>query len=101
RDKDTLQAIATGIFADPNDLAATMVAGLALVLARARTGGTANKMICYLLAAGLIGSILLTMSRGGLVALAAVLGGTVIDSLRRKCLGIAAAAVLVAHLFCS
>jgi O-antigen ligase len=96
-----VRSLATGIFADPNDLAATIVAGLALTLIRFRSSHGLIARIVYLaMAAVMVWAIMLTNSRGGMLALIAVLGGFSLHYTRRKTLGmvigVVAAAVLLA-----
>ena len=89
------QAKATGIFSDPNDLAATFVAGLALVLTRVRRAPTLLPRLLYgLVAVVILVAIILANSRGGMLALLALLGGFVFVNTRRKALATIIAVVL-------
>ncbi len=90
-----LRSQATGIFSDPNDLAATIVAGLGLTLVRMRQASGLFARLLYLAAAGvMIAAILLTESRGGMIALLAVLGIFVFQSSRNKPLAVCLAVVM-------
>jgi putative inorganic carbon (HCO3(-)) transporter len=73
-DHGVLRSQATGIFADPNDLAGTIVAGLSFSLFRITSADRSAKLIYVLLSAILIAAILMTNSRGGLLALIVVVG---------------------------
>ncbi|MFN3649685.1 MAG: O-antigen ligase family protein [Armatimonadota bacterium] len=80
----TLRSQTTGIFGDPNDLAAVMVAGIALILVRLRnTSGFAR--FCYS-ALGLVvlTATLLTNSRGGFLALLVVGGVFLLTHLKQR-----------------
>jgi putative inorganic carbon (hco3(-)) transporter len=66
---------ASGIFSDPNDLAATFVAGLALVFARLLCGRSRQTLLYVALAGVLLYAIFLTNSRGGMLALMATMVG--------------------------
>jgi hypothetical protein len=65
---------ALGLLNDPNDLAQTLVAALPLVfLAWRRRSPAGNALFVLLPAAAMLWAVVLTRSRGGLVALAALL----------------------------
>ena len=74
--REGLRAETTGIFGDPNDLAATIAPGLGLILYRFFS---TRVSINHLFLAGGIGAtvyaIILTQSRGGFLALAALVVG--------------------------
>lgn len=90
---EILRSQGTGIFSDPNDLAATMVAGLFLALVRIRASAGAGR-VGYVLLCLLIGSaILLTNSRGGMLALLLGLGAFTLLSIRNKGLAITLAVI--------
>jgi O-antigen ligase len=94
-DQGTIRTLATGIFGDPNDLAATVVAGLALALSRIPQASKSGKALLIALGLIMIWAILLTNSRGGMMALLAVLGGFFLMSQRRKGVAILLAAIIV------
>ncbi|MBI3909881.1 MAG: O-antigen ligase family protein [Armatimonadetes bacterium] len=75
---------ATGIFSDPNDLAATVAAGLALALVRARNARGLMRLVYLLLAGSQVWAVVLTYSRSGLLSLLLVICGFLICSMRRK-----------------
>ncbi|MBB6053164.1 O-antigen ligase family protein [Armatimonas rosea] len=62
------QALATGIFSDPNDLSATIVAGLGMSLFQTRSDQKSVKFINFVLSILFFFAITLTNSRGGLLA---------------------------------
>ena len=74
-DEGVLRSKATGIFSDPNDLAATFVAGLALTLSRVIQSEKWGRLCYALIAALMVWAIFMTSSRGGLLGLLAVVGG--------------------------
>lgn len=82
----TVRSEYTGIFADPNDLAALLVGGLPLILGRLISGKTLQKF-AY---GGLIGivawAIFLTHSRGGMLALLIVVGSVFLIFSRNRLL---------------
>ncbi len=88
RNNDVAHAVTraegTGIFSDPNDLATTLVAGLALVLSRFPLSKNLMKPIYGLLAVILVWSIFLCNSRGGLLALMLVIFGFFFMSMKNK-----------------
>lgn len=79
-----LRSQATGIFADPNDLAGTIVAGLGVALFRTRAEKKSYRIFYFLLSAVFVSAIFLTHSRGGMIALLAVLGYFIFASIQRK-----------------
>lgn len=91
-----LRAQGTGIFADPNDLAASIVAGLALALARFATSVGPIRAGYLGLSAFFVSGVLFTNSRGGMVALMVVAVGFLLVFVRMKtfALGMSAIAVL-------
>jgi len=86
---------ATGIFSDPNDLAATFVAGLGLCVSRVVQGHRSARILYGLLAGAILYAILLTNSRGGMLALLCVGAGCCVVFVRRK-----GVAVILACLVC-
>jgi putative inorganic carbon (hco3(-)) transporter len=64
-----LRSQATGIFSDPNDTAGTIVAGLGLALFRARMEQKLLRWVYISVSAIFFWAILLTNSRGGMLAL--------------------------------
>jgi hypothetical protein len=80
------RALATGLFGDPNDLATVVTAGLGLVPARIVGGRPAARLAYLLLAVVMIWAVLLTRSRGGMLALLFVLGGSVLLYFPRRVL---------------
>ena len=94
QDHDVLRSQATGIFGDPNDLAATVLAGLALTLVRVKQSAKAARIGYIILAAVDIWGILLTNSRGGLLALMLVMGIALLLFTRVKAVALVIAAVL-------
>ena len=94
QDHDVLRSQATGIFGDPNDLAATVLAGLALTLVRVKQSRNVARIGYAVLAAVDIWGILLTNSRGGLLALMMVMGIALLLFTRVKAVALVIAAVL-------
>jgi O-antigen ligase len=86
---------ATGIFGDPNDLAATLVAGLALTLSRLPRSSRPQRIPLLLLSCLIIWAVLLTNSRGGMLALLIVLGGLLLAFQKRKVLSITLAVLVI------
>ena len=84
----------TGIFSDPNDLAATMVSGMALALSRCVQERGGKRLIYLLLTIVMVWSIVLTNSRGGLMAMIVVIGGFALMFSKRKVLAVSIALVL-------
>lgn len=78
--EDTLRSKGTGIFGDPNDLAATMVFGLSLALFRVRGAVGWRKWFYILLTGFLAYTTVMTQSRGGFLALGATFVGFVLFS---------------------
>jgi putative inorganic carbon (hco3(-)) transporter len=75
---------ATGIFSDPNDLAAAVVGGLALSLTRIATARSFSKLFYVFTTLVMIWAIFLTNSRGGLLALLLVLFGYFLAFSKKK-----------------
>jgi putative inorganic carbon (hco3(-)) transporter len=90
---------ATGIFGDPNDLAATIIAGLALALSQLTFIGKAIRWFYVLISGIMLWAILLTNSRGGMLALLAVVGGFVLVFSHRKGLAIVLAILVSSSIF--
>jgi putative inorganic carbon (hco3(-)) transporter len=87
------RSVATGIFSDPNDLAGTIVAGLALVLARIPPAKLLHRILYLGMAAVMVWAILLTSSRGGFLSLMLLIGGFCLNFTRRKVLACTIAAI--------
>lgn len=85
---------ASGIFGDPNDLAATVTAGLALCLPRVLSAKGALRNLYIGLAVVCVWAILMTNSRGGMLALLTVVAGFSITFVRNKPLAIIVALVV-------
>ena len=94
QDHDVLRSQGTGIFGDPNDLAATILAGLALTLVRVKQSRQAGRAFYIVLALVDIWGVLLTNSRGGLLALLVVLGLALLLFTRVKGVALVLAVVL-------
>ncbi|MBC7529419.1 MAG: O-antigen ligase family protein [Chthonomonadaceae bacterium] len=75
---DIAQAQGSGIFGDPNDLSASIVAGIALCLTRIAQSKPLGKVFYIALSLFLMWATVLTNSRGGMLALMLVLGGFLI-----------------------
>jgi len=75
---------ATGIFNNPNDLADTIGAGLALSLGRMLTESGWRRLFYLVTTPVMIWAILITHSRGGLVAMGVVCIGTLLYYVRNK-----------------
>lgn len=88
---DIQRAEATGIFGDPNDLACTIVPGLGLCLPRLMTARGRARVFYGLLAGIFVWAILTTNSRGGMLAMLAVIGGFSLMFMRNKALALAIA----------
>ena len=89
-----------GIFANPNDLAYHLVVGVALALGARELTARRWLRIAYLGGVGIMGTgILLTQSRGGLIAAAAVLGLWGVRGLQRgrTLIAVLAIAALAIH----
>lgn len=80
----TLRSQLTGIFSDPNDLAAGVVFGLALALARIPNSRWVGKCLYALACSVMATAILLTHSRGGLLAMAVVVFVYFVSTLKNK-----------------
>jgi hypothetical protein len=89
-----VRTLATGIFGDPNDLAGTIVAVLALVLARVSTSRGFMRGVYSLLAGLMVWAIFLTNSRGGMLALLLVCFGFFMVFVRQKWVGLVLALVI-------
>ncbi len=89
-----LRSTTTGIFSDPNDLAAMIVGGVALTIGRI-TDRKGFMRFWYLLILGvMLAAIMLTHSRGGLLALILVMGSFLLLSMRNKALGLTVAGIV-------
>jgi putative inorganic carbon (hco3(-)) transporter len=96
--QDMERSMATGIFSDPNDLAAAIVAGLALIAVRAWRGRGARRIGYLALGIVCLNAILLTNSRGATVALLVSMGAGFFIFSRKKTVALATAAFLGAVL---
>lgn len=85
------RSMATGIFSDPNDLAASVLGGLALALTRIATAKPSSKPFYVLISSVMIWSIFLTNSRGGLLAMLIVFFSYFLVFSKRKGLALAIA----------
>ena len=79
-----LQAEGTGIFNDPNDLSATIVAGLGLALCRAFATQGARRILFASASGLMVWAIYLTNSRGGMLALVATIAAFVLINSRSR-----------------
>lgn len=77
---------ATGLFGDPNDLAASIVPGMALSLYRVRINGKYS-IVNILYVCVSVYAIYLTSSRGGLLAALCVLSGFFVLNNKKKMIG--------------
>lgn len=96
-DEGLVRSQATGIFGDPNDLAAAISAGLALACCRIARARPSARVVYLLYAALCVTAILQTNSRGGMLAMLTIIGSSTLASMKRKgpAIGIAAVAVLL------
>jgi O-antigen ligase len=94
-----LRPKASGIFSDPNDLASTIVAGLGLLLPRLPKSSKKAKSLYVPLLGMMLWATVLTNSRGGTLALAAILIFFTLASVRNKRTAIVVAAVAVLGMF--
>jgi putative inorganic carbon (HCO3(-)) transporter len=91
-----------GIFANPNDLAYHLVVGVAMLLAAANAAKTTQRKIAWwLLLAPVFYGILLTQSRGGMLAASVVCLFWALRSVKRAPLIVGAACVAAALVFIS
>src|SRR5258708_7535295 len=90
-DHDVNRSVATGIFNDPNDLAATIVAGFALALVRIVQSRGASKLIPIVACGIMLWAVMLTNSRSGLMAMMVVIIGFFLLFSRYKSLALAMA----------
>jgi O-antigen ligase len=92
---EILRSTTTGIFGDPNDLAAMIVGGVALTIQRiVDRKGFAR--FWYLMILGvMLAAMMLTHSRGGLLALILVMGLFLLLSMRNKAVAIGLAGMAV------
>jgi O-antigen ligase len=88
----------SGIFSDPNDLAAGVVFGLALTLARIPGARWSARFFYLALACVMIAAILFTYSRGAMIALGVVLTAFCFSTTRNKAAALLAAAVALGAL---
>lgn len=95
-DQGLARSMSTGIFSDPNDLAATIDAGFALVMMRILSSRGWTKVGYSATAVLLLYAEFLSGSRGGLLALAVVVVGSVTFFIPRNLMLSAAAFVGIA-----
>src|SRR5262249_38192927 len=93
-DHDQIRSLATGIFNDPNDLAATIDAGFALALVRIIQLRGARKVFPIIGCGIMLYAVLLTYSRGGMIALLSIILCFSLTYMRFKTLAVAFSAVL-------
>ncbi len=91
---DEFQSQGTGIFGDPNDLSATIVAGLALAFSMALRSKGAARGLLTALSVFLVYSIYLTNSRGGMLALMGMAGCFLFILWRPRWLAVAFAVIV-------
>ncbi|MCC2671930.1 MAG: O-antigen polymerase, partial [Armatimonadetes bacterium] len=91
---DVQRAQASGIFGDPNDLAATITAGLALCLPRVTQSRGLPRILYSTLGLICVWAILTTNSRGGMVAMLAVIGAFSLVYVKNKGLAILLSVVI-------
>lgn len=96
---DDRQALATGIFSDPNDLSATIVAGLALTLWQAASQRGRARWLFMALALLMTAAVFFTNSRGGMIALVVTYCVFVLRFQKRKLLAACLAGIVVVALF--
>jgi putative inorganic carbon (HCO3(-)) transporter len=99
---DTIRLAAYGIFADPNDLSMIVVLGMLICLGALAHRGLGAQRFALLLPLGFLAySLMLTQSRGGLLALVAGLGALLVNRLgvARACLALVAVVPLVLAVF--
>ncbi|HLJ56241.1 MAG TPA: O-antigen ligase family protein, partial [Chthonomonadaceae bacterium] len=84
-----MQAEATGIFNDPNDLSATIVGGLGLTLCSAAAASGPRRWFYALAAASMVWAIYLTNSRGGMLALIVTVGAFLLITSRSRWIALA------------
>ncbi len=84
----------TGIFGDPNDLAAAIIGGLALTLSRIVQPSWISRIFYTVLTVIMIAAVLLTHSRGGLLAMMFMFGGFFFVFTKRKSLAMVLAVVV-------
>jgi putative inorganic carbon (hco3(-)) transporter len=93
------RSVATGIFSDPNDLATTFVAGVALLITLMRSHDNKFNWLYLIPLATSLYAIYLTHSRGGLIALLVLMFAYIVTSSQRKVLASSIGLGLVALLF--
>jgi len=97
-DQGLARSRGTGIFSDPNDLAATMTAGLALAFSRVLDRQGISRLVYCLLAGTMVWAIVLTNSRSGLLALIVMCTGYLIVFSKNRAKAVVLAALLAASL---
>ncbi len=88
------QAQATGIFSDPNDLSATIVAGLGLALCRAIAERGTQRLFYSASILVMVWAVYLTNSRGGMLAMAATIAACALIYSRSRWVAVALVVVL-------
>jgi O-antigen ligase len=92
-DEGLVRSQATGIFGDPNDLAAAIIAGMALAVCRVARSGPRARMVYLAYIALCLVAVQQTNSRGGMMATLAVIGVATLASVKKKGPAIAIAAL--------
>lgn len=92
---EVLRSTTTGIFADPNDLAAMIVGGVALTIGRIVDRNGALRFWYLLILGTMLAAIMMTHSRGGLLALMLVMGSFLLLNMRNRALGFTLAGLAV------
>jgi len=92
-DGEIIRGTATGLFSDPNDLAATFIAGLALTFVRIRVYGGWRRWVYAGVAGVLLYAIHLTQSRGGMLAFLVVVAGLMLLQFGKNAKAIVAAGI--------
>jgi len=92
---ETVRAQGSGIFNDPNDLAATIVAGMALAVTRLSLSRGPTRLFYVALACIMLAAVLLTNSRGGMVSLLVLVMGAFLSFSKNKVKSIVLAVLTV------
>jgi O-antigen ligase len=88
------RTVATGIFGDPNDLAATLIVGIALVLTRIKNAKGMRQAGYVVMLLTMLFTMALTESRGGMISLLIVIGAFFWVHVKNKSAAITAAVVI-------
>ena len=98
-EQGNVRALGAGSFADPNDLAASIIAGLALVLGQVVRTRSWSRFGYLCVAAFFVFAIMLTGSRGGLLALMSLFALASFAFSKHKVASVVGAIILAAALF--